>query len=152
MSWETISVRDLEDARHAELVDAVRRKALAVNQPDPLPKLIQDTIDEIRGCIGFKSAALLDSDVAKIARNLKPLAIDKIARRMVARIGRSLSDSERDEEKVYQRRLEDLKNGEWPVDAPDTATATETAAQPRRQVPSIAERDRTFSRGNQDGI
>lgn len=152
MSWETITVRDLEDARHADLVAAVRRKALGQNQADPLPALIQDTIDELRGCIGFKRATLLDSDTTKLAPNLKPLAIDKIARRMGKRLERTLTETERDEEKIYQKRLEQIKDGEWPVDAPDTETSAETTAQPAHNQPSICRRPRNFTRCDQDGI
>lgn len=142
-AWEPIIIRDLEDARHAELVEAVRRKALAIGQPDPLPKLIQDTIDEIRGCIGFKSPTKLDADETKLARNLKPLTIGKIAREMVLRLGRTWSDTDDKAESTYQKRLEQLRDGDWPVDAPDTAIAA-TAQAPASGI-SVAKKTKRLS-------
>jgi len=121
-AWITLTTRDLQEARHADLVEAVRRTALGLGQPDPLPGIIQGVIDELRGCIGFSGAYRVDSDPAKIAPNLADLAVQKIARVMQPRIGRDLSDDDRSAEATYQKRLEALNQGKWPVDTPVDAT------------------------------
>lgn len=123
-AWLLLTTRDLEEARHGRLVEAVRREALGLGQPDPLPGLIQGVIDEVRGVIGFSGAAKLDANPAKIAPNLADLVVQKVARVMAGRLNRELSASERDDERTYQSRLEALRTGEWPVDAPtDPITA-----------------------------
>ena len=139
-AWITLTVRDLEAARHAELVDAVRRKATSVGQPDPVPVAIAKIVEEIRGCIGFKSPALLDADTATIAPNLVELCVQKVARTLMPRVGRSLTEDERADEKTYQRRLEQLKDGEWPVDLPENSTAA-TAQTPSSGI-SVAKSTR----------
>lgn len=129
-AWTTITIADLQAARHAELVAAVLRKAKAIGQADPIAATITKIVGEVRGCIGFKSPTLLDADTATIAPNLVDLCVQKIARVLMARIGRALNDDEKADEKTYQRRLDQLKDGEWPVDAPENSTA------PTAQTPS----------------
>jgi len=128
-AWISLTARDLEESRHASLVEAVRRQARGRGQPDPLPDLITRTIDEVRGAVGFSGAYELSSDETKMAPNLADLAIQKIARQMCGRIDRALSDAENDDEREYQARLKDLIAGKWPVDAPTTAASGSPTAQ-----------------------
>lgn len=150
-AWSTLTVRDLEAARHAELVDAVRRKATSVGQPDPVPVAIAKIVEEIRGCVAFSGKYQVDADPATIAPNLVDLAVQKIARVLMPRVGRSLSEDERDDEKTYQKRLVDLRDGNWPVSSPDTPAA-ESPVKVKKSRPAIAEPTRTFDRSSQDGV
>lgn len=125
MSWITITLADLNDARVAELVEALRTEALGAGQTDPMPRRIQTVIDEIRRCIRFGNA-ILDADVAKIPAGLKDMAVEKIVRGLKGRLLQPLTDDEKDAEKLYQRRLEQLTKGEWPVDTTDNPEATPT--------------------------
>lgn len=123
-AWITITVADLNDARVAELVTALREEALGVGQTDPSPRIIQLVIDEVRRCIAFCSSTPLDADAATVPAGLKDLVVQKIIRTMKGRLTMALTDDEKDAERLYQKRLEQLTRCEWPVDKPDTAIAT----------------------------
>ncbi|MCX6953107.1 MAG: hypothetical protein NTV51_13215, partial [Verrucomicrobia bacterium] len=68
----------------------------------------------------------LDADPATIPTGLKDLAVEKIFRGLKLRLLLPLTDDEKDAEKLYQKRLEQLTRGEWPVDLPTTPLATPT--------------------------
>jgi hypothetical protein len=127
VSWITITLADLNDARVAELIDALRKEELGAGQGDPMPRRIQTVVDEIRRCIRFGNA-LLDADTAKIPAGLKDLAVEKIVRGLKGRLLLPLTDDEKEAEKLYQRRLEQLTKGEWPVDTTDNPEATPTVS------------------------
>lgn len=129
MSWITLTAADLEDARVAELVTAAREQDLAVGQTDPVPRRIQTIVDELRRAIRFGGAPL-DIDAAKIPAGLKELAVEKIVRALKGRLLLPLTDDEKEAEKLYQRRLEQLSRGEWPVDVTDTPESTVSVTQP----------------------
>lgn len=125
-----MTAADLTDARAAQLVEAVRLKVREPGQRDPLAGLIDGVVGELRGCIGFKSPAKLSATAGTLPPNLIYLAKEKICRVMKARIAMALTDAERDDEKTYQTRLTQLRDGEWPVDLPSDpqdATAQESS-------------------------
>lgn len=142
MPWITITLADLNDARIAELVDALRKEELGAGQTDPMPRRITTVVDEIRRCIRFGNA-VLDADTAVIPAGLKDLAVEKIVRGLKGRLQIPLSDDETKAEALYQRRLEMLTLGKWPVDttsnpeaSPSVASTSgvEIARDPCRQV------------------
>ncbi|MBL9187921.1 MAG: hypothetical protein JNK23_10610 [Opitutaceae bacterium] len=119
-AWLQITLADLNDARVAELIEALRQEELGAGQTDPMPRRIQTVVDEIRRCIGFCASTPLDADTAAIPAGLKDLAVEKIVRGLKGRLLLPLTDDEKDAEKLYQKRLEQLTRCEWPVDAPAT--------------------------------
>jgi hypothetical protein len=123
MPWFTITLADLNDARVGELIEALRTEALAASQTDPMPRRIQTVVDEIRRCIGFNANTPLDADPTKIPAGLRDLAVEKIVRGLKGRLGMAQTDDEVRAETLYQKRLEQLTKGEWPVDKPDTVEA-----------------------------
>lgn len=127
MSWITITLLDLNDARVAELVEALRKEELGQGQTDPMPRRITTVADEIRRCIRFGNAPL-DADTATIPAGLKDLAVEKIVRGLKGRLLQPLTDDETRAEALYQKRMEMLTLGKWPVDATDNPEATPTVA------------------------
>ena len=125
-AWITITSADLNDARVAELVEAVRKEELGAGQTDPLARRIQTVTDEIRLCIAFCATTPLDADTTTIPTGLKDLAVEKIFRGLKGRLLIPLTDDEKEAEKLFQRRLEQLTRCEWPVDQPDTPATTVT--------------------------
>lgn len=119
---------DLHDARVAELIDALRQEALGSGQTDPMPRIIQCVVDEIRRCIAFRASAPLDADGTTIPAGLKGLAVKKVVREMKARLLLSQTAEEAEAEKLYQHRLEQLTRGEWPVDIPTNSLAVSPVA------------------------
>lgn len=126
MSWITITLADLNDARVAELIDALRKEELGAGQTDPMPRRIQTVIDEIRRCIGFCATTPLDADTTKIPAGLKDMAVEKIVRGLKGRLMIPLTDTEDKAEAIYQKRLEQLTRCEWPVDATTNAETSPT--------------------------
>ena len=125
-AWITIVLADLNDARVAELIEAVRKEELGAGQTDPMPRRIQTVTDEIRRCIAFRASTPLDADTTTIPTGLKDMAVEKIFRGLKGRLLIPLTDDEKDAEKLYQKRLEQLTRCEWPVDKPDTVATTPT--------------------------
>lgn len=149
-NWITISLADLNDARVAELVTALRQEELAAGQTDPMPRRIQTVVDEIRRCIGFCASTPLDANLLAIPAGLKDLAVEKIVRGLKGRLLMPLTDDEKEAEKLYQRRLEQLTRCEWPVDKPDTPIG-EAPVEPQSNTPRIRQRPLQFTRRDGDG-
>ena len=122
-AWITITNVDLMSGRYSAYVTAVQTKATNAGQADPTPTMIADTVNELRGMIGFRSPQLIDANPATIAPNLKELAIEKICRRLKLWLNLPLAAGELEDEKIYQKRLENLRDGTWPVDIPLTPVA-----------------------------
>ena len=143
-AWITITLADLQDARVAELVTAFREEALGDDQADPMPRQIQTVTDEIRRCIAFCPSTPLDADPATVPAGLRALAVEKIIRTMKGRLLQAFTDDEKDAERLYQKRLEQLTRCEWPVDKPDNPLGTPiTSAGGNIQVVSSRSRPAT---------
>jgi hypothetical protein len=123
-NWNAIIIADLNDARVAELITALREEALGVGQTDPTPRIIQIVVDEVRRCISFCANTPLDADTTAIPAGLKDMVVQKIFRTMKGRLLQPLSDDETAAERTYQKRLEQLTRCEWPVDKPDNPIGT----------------------------
>lgn len=151
MPWITITIADLQDARVAELVEALRTEALAAGQTDPMPRLIQTTIDEVRRCIAMCPTTPVDVDAAKIPAGLQELVTEKIVRRMNGRLLQPNSEDETKAEALYQKRLEQLTRCEWPVDT--TATPLTPAPVATNSGVEIASSStRQFTRESMRGL
>lgn len=124
MSWITPSADDLNEARAADLVTALREEALGVGQPDPMPGIITKVVNEVRACIGFCSSTPVDATTTTVPENLKDLVVQKIIRVMKGRLLQPLNDDEKTEEATYQQRLVQLTQCKWPVDVTNNPIAT----------------------------
>lgn len=152
--WTTLTVAQLNDAKAAALVEALRTAALAVDQPDPVPGIITDALNRIRMEIAAGGRTVLSADATKI-----PPSLHRLGLRMVLREGQSrlnalgalpLSEDERTEEKNDLRFLERIAKGEITVEAPDDPESTPTV-QAVSPSPLISARERTYTRDCQDG-
>ncbi|MDE2105144.1 MAG: hypothetical protein KGL39_48400 [Patescibacteria group bacterium] len=119
-NWIAITLAQLEAASLLGIVDTMRDEARDRGLADPWTTLTPQITDELRACIGFSGRYQLDTDTTKIPRGLLPLALKKIVREMSRSLGRSLSDDEKSDEKTYEARLDLIRTGQWPVEAPDT--------------------------------
>ncbi|MBX3736736.1 MAG: hypothetical protein KF715_08610 [Candidatus Didemnitutus sp.] len=151
MPWIIITTDDLNDARVADLVTALREEALGVGQTDPAPRIIQTVVDEVRRCIAFCPNTPLDADAAKVPAGLKDMVVQKIVRTMKKRLLMALTDDESSDESLYQKRLEKLTVCEWPVDKPDTPIAIAPVVNPA-STPAITPKDRQATRASMDGF
>lgn len=118
-TWRTLTTGDLNDAKAAPLINAVRTTCLASGQADPTTNLIANVAEEIRGAIGFSGKYLISATDAALPPNLLDMAAQKVVRVCKRRLEQMLTPDERDEEQVYQKRLGLLREGRYQVDAPD---------------------------------
>lgn len=150
-AWITPSADDMNEARVAELITALRQEALGAGQADPLAGIISKVVNEVRSCIGFCAATVLDADTTKVPANLKDMVVQKIVRTMKGRLLMPLSDDETKEETVYQQRLRLLTECAWPVDVTDDPISTVTVS-PAQSTPKITPRCRRATREDAEGI
>lgn len=121
--WINITLLDLQDARAGKLVEALRTKALAEGQSDPMPRLITTTVTELRDCIAFGGAPV-SATAESIPAGLKDAAVQKVIRLMKGRLLQELTKDESSADSLYQKRLEQLTQGRWPVDTPPDPMGT----------------------------
>lgn len=122
-TWITITLSDLNDARAAKLVEALRTKALAEGQTDPMPRIVTKVATEIRDSIAFGGVAV-SATAEALPLGLKDVAVQKIIRVLKSRLLMELTEDERSDETLYQKRLEQLNRGAWPVEPTDDPIAT----------------------------
>lgn len=155
ITWTSFSVADLNSAKAAALVSALQTAALGVGQADPMPGIIENVIIRIRAEIAAGGRTVLAADASTIPPSLKALAI-----RMALRDGQSrvnvagaleLSDQEKEEWRQDVRYLERIARGEITVEESDAPEASPTV-QSKTSRPRVAERNRTWSAADQDGI
>lgn len=125
MQWITLAVVDLNNSRAAPIILAAQTTVLAMGQADPIPSLIAQVQAEIRGMIGFSGRYPLDgSSPSTIPPNLKDMAVQKVCREAKGRLNLSWTEQDRDDERVYNARLDLIRLAKWPIDAPDVPATT----------------------------
>lgn len=136
-NWIPITIADLQDAKLAPLVKAMREKALAPGQTDPTPRLIQRVIDRIRRKVASNPSNQLDADPTRIPKGLQTMAVDLIYAEMKGRLEEELT---RDEQRAIERHVDDLNRiaeGKDVVEQPDDAI--DAPVQEIANSPSISE-------------
>jgi hypothetical protein len=129
LPWIALATGDLNDAKAATLISAVASNALASGQTDPVPNLILGVVNELRGAIGFSGKYQVSETEGTIPPNLKDMAVQKIIRDCKKRLEQQYTQDDRDDEATYQKRLERIQNGDYPIDQPDD---------PMLSAPSVA--------------
>lgn len=149
-NWIPITASDLNDARAAKLVEALRTKALAAGQTDPVPRAVETVVAEVRAAIGFSGRYILDATAANIPGSLKDLAVQRVIRVAKQRLLMAFAEVEAKDEELYQRRLEQLTAGKWPVETADSPL-TPAPVQSASTTPRITPRTLTFRREDGEG-
>lgn len=154
MQWTTLTVSALNDAKAAPLITAVRTTCLASGQSDPTTSLLQNVANQIRSAIGFSGKYMISATVYAVPPNLQDMAINRVVRLCKRRLEQPLTPDERDEETEFQKTIERLTRGEWPVDVPDdpisanpsTPAASRVSLLPNTNVGDAANTARPFAR------
>ena len=149
MNWIAITKATLYEASVAALIDACDSAALADGQAARSPGIIQVVIDEIRRKVASCQTNRVDSDLTKIPKGLRDMAVDMIIARLKKAISQDLSQDERDAIARHARNLDRIASCDDVVDQPDTAV--EPAMEGTKPAPSFGTRTRNFTRANQDG-
>jgi hypothetical protein len=124
LPWISVSLSDLQNAQAGPLVVAMQSTALASGQSDPTPQVICDTSDEILGAIGFSGRYLMDASQGTfgsgtpnlIPPNLKNFCVKRVIRTCKGRLNMAPNAMDIEDERTYQRTLELLRKGQYPVD------------------------------------
>lgn len=151
MLWITLTSAALYDAKAAQLILAVQSTCLNTNQPDPVPNLISSIVEEIRGAIGYSAKSGVSQTLGTIPPNLKDMAVQKVVRLCKRRLEQTLTQDDRDDEVIYQKRIQAILAGEYPVDQPDDPFAVAPSA-PTGKVSSVTGPARRFTRCQLDNL
>ncbi len=121
VAWIQIVIADIQNSRSGPLVLGFQTTALAAGQSDPVPAIISQVVEEILGCIGFSGRYTMDASYGTLSPNvlppnLKDLAVEKICRKLKGRLNMPYTQSEQDDEKQYNARLNLIREGRWPID------------------------------------
>lgn len=119
MSWLAITVDTLNEAKIAALIEACSTAALAVGQADRVPGIIQGVVDEIRNAVATCRTNQVDSDLTKIPKSQRDLAVDLIIARLKNAIEQPLTEDERQNLTRRDRQLRDIAACDLVVDQPD---------------------------------
>lgn len=125
-SWTPITADDLLQVRAAKLIEALASKALGDTQDDPTASIVAGVVAELRAAIAFSGRSVLDADSSRVPASMKDLVMQRVIRLMKGRLLMTLNETEREDDRQYQRRLELLTQGKWPVETPDTPATSST--------------------------
>ena len=148
MAWITVTEDDVKTRLAGAEVTALKSAALASGQSDPLPEIISQCVDEVRGYIAACDENELEEG-EKIPQKLLAATLALIRYRMATRIpGRLLNEERKQEYTDAIRLLERVSECKFAIEEPETVE-DETTATP---TPSISGNTRRFTRETQDGI
>lgn len=122
--WYTVVLADLQNAGAGPLITAFQSTALASGQGDPTTQVICDTCDELLGAIGFSGRYTMDASQGTFAAgipnlippNLKNFVVKRVIRTCKGRLNMAMMPVDLDDERTYQRTLQLLRDGKYPVD------------------------------------
>jgi hypothetical protein len=148
--WTSITTTDLNNAKLAPLMSALRTAALADGQGDPVDAIKITCVDRLRRMISACRTNQVDEDSTKIPQSLKALACRMIIREAKDRLEIELTTTETEQWRVDEKELLAISRCEIPIETSDNATAPEV--QSTQPGPTISARPRRFSRSQQDGV
>lgn len=148
--WISITVEDLEDAKVAAMVDALRTAALQSGQTDPAPRRIQTVVDNIRRKIASCPQNQLDADTTTIPASLLDMAVDLILADLKGRLEIELTQDERDALARHTRDLDRIASCQDSVEQPDDAIDAEV--QSTAGTPSVTTDRHLDRRARRSGL
>jgi hypothetical protein len=148
MNWIPITTTDLNDAKVAALVDALRTAALGDGQDDPSPEVIASVVSRIRVEVSRKNRT--DADETRIPKSLKSLAVRMILAALKNRLEMPLTEDERRQEDRDERYLLRIAKGEVPVETPETPTTPQVES--NAGVTLASKSSRRMNRSQLEGL
>ena len=148
MAWISITTDDVKTRLAGAEVTALQSAALAAGQTDPLPEIIAQVVDEVRGYVAAAGATL--GAAGTIPQKLLSAALAIIRYRICTRlpVKSFLNEDRVRENDAALRLLEKVADRKFLVEEP-TVADTEVGGGPG---PSFNEKTRTFDGDSQDGI
>lgn len=123
MNWIPITLANLEDAKLAKLVTALRTKALKETPPqdDPTPRVTQKVVDRIRRKIASNRRNRLDADTTTIPKGLLDMGVDFVLAELKGRLEMTLTPEEVERIARHETDLNRIASGTDVVEQPDDA-------------------------------
>lgn len=124
MSWITLTQTHLEDYLTGNELSRLQSAALADDQDNPIPDIIADVVEEVRGRVAANPRNTLGAN-GKIPDELNAAALAIVRWRVINRLPglKSLATEERKDEKDDALRLlRDVAADKFSIAQPDTAT------------------------------
>lgn len=143
MSWITLAESDVQTRLAGAELTALKTVALSSGQTNPLPEIISEVIQEVRGRVaGCQNNRL--GDGATIPSELKSAALAMIRYRLATRLPVSslLTDDRREENKQAISTLGAVARCEFRIEQPATPS-TQVIAGPATQLASSSKRRAT---------
>lgn len=140
MNWITITTNDLNDYLPAALLKALRTKALAVGQADPVPELLGEVITQVRTTLasaGYPLEATPDSVPAVLKT---PVAFLTIALAQTRLPGLALTTEQRAQVADAKAMLTRISRRDVAIEAPTTPDTTSLST-PSGTIRVVTSRD-----------
>lgn len=119
--WISITIADLNNAKIAALVDALRTAALAAGESERSAEIIQRVVDRVRRKIASCRQNRLDADLATIPQGLKDDVIKLIIADLKNALEEDLTSAETSELSRINSDLNRIASCQDVVEQPDDA-------------------------------
>lgn len=146
MSWIILTEADALTVVNAPTLNAARTAAIKAGQADPLPAVLTQVTDQVRGSVGASGRYAL-GEAGTLPAKLRSTALDLLAVRLLGRLDLDISDAKQTLYKSAEATLKAVAEGRFDIEEPEIAS-TEPSSSP---TPRITKRTRTFSRADGDG-
>jgi phage gp36-like protein len=147
MSWITLTPDDILLRLAGAEKAAYTTAALAGGQSDPLPEILEQVTDEVRGYIAACASNTL-GPAGTLPPRLRLAALDIARYRLVTRLPNRLTDERKEEYRNAIKLLESVASCKFAVEDP----AGDATSGAQVNSPATRARDRYFSRSQQEGI
>lgn len=148
MAWTTITVEQVKTRLAGAELTAVQSAALADAQTDPLPEIVVQVVDEIRGycAAGGVTLGLANTIPCKLVGAALAIIRYRLCTRLPVRS--LLTDARVDENRDALTLLSRVADQKFSVEEP-TEASTEQASAP---APSMTPKTLNYGRTSQEGI
>lgn len=146
MAWITLTEADALTVLNAKILEAARARVLAATQVDPLPPVIVQVVDQVRGSVGASGRYAL-GEGSTLPAKLKATALDILAVRLLGRLDQEIGEAKMTLYKSAEATLRAVAEGRFDIEEPLVATTEESA----HRRPRIKPRVRTYRREDGDG-
>ena len=149
MSWIAITDDDLNDAKLAPLVEALRSSALGSGQADPVDAIVGKVVTEVRKAIAAGGVAVDSASALTVPPSLVSMTCRLVMWEAKGRLELD-RDYDKDDHREDLKTLERLRKGDEAVEPPDAGEVQELSTGVANVV--ISSRERVATRQNLSGL
>lgn len=147
MAWITITENDVKTRLAGAELSAYTTAARASGQANPLPEIIEQVVDEVRGYIAANKSNQLGAGMT-IPQKLLRATLNMIRYQLITRLPISISAERKDDNDKAVALMQQVATGKFAVEEPvDADTELIPAPTPRFETPR-----RKFKMRDQDGL